>query len=345
MNKKSIAHIEVGHFQRCPRFGFNFSIEAIFEDVRERLASRVEINVFISSHFNDGIKTKFFNILEAGRRQTNGINHITGEVHFLNLLMDRRRVVLTIHDCRFMNRKANSRLQSTLMKWLYLKAPVRQSAVVTTVSEATKVDIVRYTGCDPGKIIVIPVAVHESFQPTPNIFKKSCPKILQIGTGDNKNLTRLSEALKEIPCHLTIIGRLSEDQRKSLQRAGIDYTNKYSLSRQEIVAAYEACDIVSFVSLFEGFGMPIIEANMVERVVLTSNISSMPEVAGDAALLVDPYSVADIRRGLNELIQDEALRSRLISNGRRNRERFSPQVIAEQYYELYRSLADASEKR
>jgi glycosyltransferase involved in cell wall biosynthesis len=91
--------------------------------------------------------------------------------------------------------------------------------------------------------------------------------------------------------------------------------------------------------------MPIIEANTVERVVLTSNLSSMPEVAGDAALLVDPYSVTDIRRGLKELINDEELRARLLANGRRNRERFSPQAIAEQYYQVYRSLASGFEPK
>ncbi len=164
------------------------------------------------------------------------------------------------------------------------------------------------------------------------------PKILQIGTGDNKNLVRLTEALKDIPCHLTIVGQLSEEQQKYLQQAGVEYTNKYNLSQEEIIDVYKACDIVSFVSLFEGFGMPIIEANTIERVVLTSNLSSMPEVAGDAALFVDPYNVADIRRGLQELINNEELRTRLIDNGRRNRERFNPDVIAEQYYQIYRRL-------
>jgi glycosyltransferase involved in cell wall biosynthesis len=68
----------------------------------------------------------------------------------------------------------------------------------------------------------------------------------------------------------------------------------------------------------------------------------MPEVAGDAALLVDPYSVEDIRRGLNELIHDEELRVNLIANGRRNRERFSPAAIAEKYYQVYRRVAKSA---
>lgn len=345
MNKKNNSLIEVAFFQRRPRPGFSFSLEAIFDDVRARLSDKIVATVYISGQFNDGIKTKFYNIWEAARKETKGVNHITGEVHFLNLLMKRKNVVLTILDCRFMNRKSESKIQSFLMNWLYLKAPIAKSRFVTTISEATKTDIIRYSGCDPDKIVVIPVAISESFRPSPKTFNTSLPEILQIGTGDNKNLERLTEALAEIPCHLTIIGGLSEEQERKLRDTGINYSNKYNVSQEEIVEAYVQCDIMAYVSTFEGFGMPIIEANMVERVVLTSNLSSMPEVAGDAALLVDPYSVADIRKGLQELIQDEALRSRLISNGRRNRERFSPQAIAEQYYALYRSLAETSEKR
>ena len=310
-------------------------MEAIFDDVRTRLAQRIEAQVQVSGRFNDGIKTKFFNILEAGRRQTAGVNHITGEVHFLNLLMDRRRVVLTIHDCRFMERKAGSFWQSRLIKHLYLDWPVAQARFVTTVSEATKRDIIRYTGCQPEKVVVIPVAVHDRYQPKPQPFDEQRPRLLQIGTGENKNLDRLVEALRGLPCRLTIIGRLSERQRTLLDTAGIDYENNYNLTDEEMVRAYEDCDIVSFVSTFEGFGMPIIEANAVERVVLTSNCSSMPEVAADAALLVDPFDPAAIRSGVERLTTDAALRERLLGNGRRNRQRFSPAAIAERYYELY----------
>jgi glycosyltransferase involved in cell wall biosynthesis len=334
--------ISVAFFQRRPRPDFNFSLEAIFDDIRSRLGDKITPTIYVSGHYNDGIRTKFYNILEAGRRERKAVNHITGEVHFLNLLMRKSNVVLTVLDCRFMNRKSGSRLQSTLMNWLYLKAPIAKAKYVTTISEATKEDILRYTNCDPEKVIVIPVAINDSFRPVPKPFKKSCPEILQIGTGENKNLERLFKALENVPCHLTIVGRLSEEQQKCLQEAGIDYTTKHNLSQEEIIDAYKACDIVSFVSLFEGFGMPIIEANTVERVVLTSNLSSMPEVAGDAALFVDPYSVEDIRRGLNELIHDEELRVNLIANGRRNRERFSPAAIAEKYYQVYRRVAKSA---
>jgi glycosyltransferase involved in cell wall biosynthesis len=97
-------------------------------------------------------------------------------------------------------------------------------------------------------------------------------------------------------------------------------------------------DILVFPSLFEGFGMPIIEAQAMGTPVLTSNLSSMPEVAGDGALLVNPYSVNDIKDGVLKLIEDSSYRSRLIENGFRNCQKFNSKEIANQYYELYKQF-------
>ena len=98
--------------------------------------------------------------------------------------------------------------------------------------------------------------------------------------------------------------------------------------------------MISFCSLLEGFGLPILEAQATGRPVITSNLSSMPEVAGNGALLVDPYDVNAIRKGILRIIQDGALRENLIVKGLENVKRFSPQKVADAYVELYRLIAE-----
>jgi glycosyltransferase involved in cell wall biosynthesis len=332
------------HFQRKPRPGFNFSIEQIFQRLRELLAGKVEFSVQYSSHFNDGYFSKIWNIPEAGKRvDKKAVLHITGETHFLNLLMPKKNVLLTIHDCRYMERKKGWAKKIT--GWLYLRAPVKKAAYITTVSGATKKDVIRYTGCSPDKIHVVPVSVNKVFQPSPKIFNAACPVILQVGAGENKNLERLADALSTISCQLVIVGQPADHIIEKMKLLKIDFLVKHNLSNAALYDEYVHCDIVSFVSTFEGFGMPIVEANCVERVVLTSNISSMPEVAGNAACLVNPYAIEDIRAGFLKIIHDASYREQLIKNGRQNRQRFDESLIAASYYKLYQLITSQIHER
>jgi len=93
-----------------------------------------------------------------------------------------------------------------------------------------------------------------------------------------------------------------------------------------------------FASTYEGFGMPIIEAQAIGRPVITSNIGAMKEVALDTACLVDPYDVESIKNGIQKLIRDEAYRDLMIKKGLKNVERFSLETISNQYIALYKSI-------
>ena len=337
-NKK----INVTFFQRRPREGFSFSLESIFNDVRKRLADKINVTTKISSHYNDGYATKLYNIVEAGFRRSNSVNHITGEVHFLNLLMEKKTVILTVLDCGMVHRKKG------LSKWfitsLYLTWPVRKASFITAISEVTKQEIIAYTCCNPEKIIVIPVAISDIYQPYPKEFNEAKPIILHIGTGYNKNLFRLIEALNGISCHLTIVGKLEREHLQALSANHIDFSNEYNISNERLLEKYVECDMLSFVSTFEGFGMPIVEANAVERVVISSNISSMPEVANDAAHLVNPFDVLDIRNGIVTLITNSGYRKQLLEKGRKNKERFHADRIADSYFEIYKKVAEQNDK-
>ena len=93
-----------------------------------------------------------------------------------------------------------------------------------------------------------------------------------------------------------------------------------------------------FVSTYEGFGLPILEAEATGRPVLTSNIMAMPEVAGDGACLVDPYNITAIRKGTLKVINDSSYRKELVQHGFENVKRFRPEKIAAQYVELYKQI-------
>jgi glycosyltransferase involved in cell wall biosynthesis len=85
--------------------------------------------------------------------------------------------------------------------------------------------------------------------------------------------------------------------------------------------------------------MPIVEANAVGRVVITSNTTSMPEIANDAAVLADPFDTANIREGFLKIIQNPTLREELINNGLKNHLRFQPKQLAEQYAQIYQKIS------
>jgi glycosyltransferase involved in cell wall biosynthesis len=224
------------------------------------------------------------------------------------------------------------------MKFFWLYLPIKRCGLVTAISEATKQDILKNVKCDPNKIKVVYVSISPKFKPFFKEFNSIMPNILQIGTAPNKNIERLAEALQGISCTLTVIGRLNQSQLDSLNKYKIDYTNKLNLSEEELIEEYNYCDILAFISTYEGFGMPIVEANTVGRPVITSNIFSMPEVAGDAACIVDPYNAEEIKKGILRIINDDDYRNRLTSNGYENAQSFQMKVIASQYFKLYEEI-------
>jgi len=185
---------------------------------------------------------------------------------------------------------------------------------------------------------VVPNCVSDEFKPHKKTFNSECPRILQIGTKENKNLQRVSKALHGIQCKLVIVGDLSKEQRLDLGNGEIDFENHVGLNRVELVSQYQQADIVMFASLYEGFGMPILEANAVGRVVVLSRLFSMPEVGGDSACYVDPYVVADIRDAVVRISRDVEYRNRLIGRGFKNVGRFFPKVIAAKYANVYREV-------
>jgi glycosyltransferase involved in cell wall biosynthesis len=327
--------ISVQHYQRKPG-ATHFSLERVFEAVRRALPADISAEAHSCPLPSRRILRRIYNTIDAPFHQRD-INHIVGDVHYLALGLKKKRTILTIADCvglRFM-----TGFRRVFLLWFWLRLPVRWVAAITVISEFTRGEILNYTGCDPRIVHVISCAVSGDFLAWPKEFRAERPVILQVGTAPhNKNICRVAEALQGISCRLDIIGRLTDQQREVLEFNQIQYTEQWDLSDQQVIEKYRECDMVVFASIYEGFGMPIVEANATGRPVVTSNIGSMPEVAGDAACLVDPFDCASIREGIVRVIKDSDYRSLLITQGYENAKRFQAEVIAAQYAELYREV-------
>jgi glycosyltransferase involved in cell wall biosynthesis len=331
--------LQVTHFHRKPMPG-NVSIERLFTDIRNAMPGHVECFPHVSPCFSKGIFPRIRNMLDAAKHQAQ-INHITGDVHYLALALDKCRTLLTIHDCASLERLRGWRRM--VLKWFWFTLPIWRSRLVTVISESTRRELLRHVRCDAAKIRVVPDCVGNDFVPSPKPFNAEEPEILHMGTAANKNLERVIAALAGLPCRLNIIGTLTANQRVRLEQHKIRYTNIPRATDAEVVSAYAACDLVIFASTYEGFGLPIVEANAVGRPVVTSNILSMPEVAGKAACLVDPFDVKAIREGILKVWHDAQYRDALVGAGFENVKRFTAKVVAESYVSLYRELAGRAE--
>jgi len=327
--------MKVVFFQRKPRPNKNFSIEILFEQIRLNLPKDIEPVIEISKYLSNGIFKRIYISIAAIFKQGD-INHVTGDINFLTIFLKKRKTVLTILDLGLMNHP--NPIARKLLQFFWIQLPVKRAGYVTTISTATKNELMKFSNVKESKVRVLYVPVADSMEYNPKVFNSKKPVILQIGTKDNKNLIRLAKALKGISCQLSIVGVLTKQQIEELKVNKIEYTNVVNISNEELKQKYEESDLLAFVSTYEGFGMPIVEAQIVGRPVITSNLLSMPEVSGGAAHLVDPYDIEDIRKGILKIIEDESYRNNLIENGRKNAVRFSVQTISDQYADLYRSI-------
>lgn len=215
-----------------------------------------------------------------------------------------------------------------------LKIVEREIDQVIAVSQSTKADLLKVSKIPSAKITVIYEAAGKQFKPQSEKLVASFKKKYQLpdnfilaigGVGERRNLNRVKAACKNY--NLIIAGQ----------------TIPWLDSQTELPLLYSAATLLLYSSLYEGFGLPILEAQACGTPVITSNVSSMPEVAGQpaggSAILVDPLNQDDITKKVREVMEDLKLQTDLVKKGLENVKRFSWEKTALETAQIYRNLS------
>jgi glycosyltransferase involved in cell wall biosynthesis len=273
------------------------------------------------------------------------------------------RGILTVHDLAFLMRPdcADERLRSYLED--VVPRSVHRADFIIADSENTRNDLVVLLGVRPSSVAVVPGGVEERFKPVDDVVKlrgardtlglKDEPFILAIGVIEpRKNLNRLMDAftaLKQrgsVPPDLKLVlagGRgwlyddIFEHHAASLVRDDILLPG--FVADDLLPAIYSAAEVLAFPSLYEGFGLPILEAMACGTPVVASRSSCLPEVAEGAALLIDPSNVEGLTGALELALLDHDLRARLIAQGRQRASEYSWRRAATQLLDVYKRVA------
>jgi glycosyltransferase involved in cell wall biosynthesis len=283
--------------------------------------------------------------------------------HYVLPLFIRCRAVVTVHDVIHLlfPQYLPSSLAGRYARFMIRRA-VERAELVLTVSNASKRDLLTFFDLDPDKIVVIPNGIDVSIAEPPPVevltrvrerYQLTGRFLLFAGNiKPHKNLERLIAAFGQLKAgsdfeDLTLIVIGDEISRyPELRRAVEKYRLRGSVRffgfvpEPTLVALYQMADVFVFPSLYEGFGLPPLEAMANGTPVVTSNISSLPEVVGDAALTVDPYNIDDIAGAIRQLLTDRQLRARLITDGYERARGFSWERSVAQIHAAYqRALA------
>ena len=271
--------------------------------------------------------------------------------------------IVQVHDLSFM--RVPEAAPPALRQWLERVVPdsIRRADLVLADSQATRDDLTElFAVARSSEIAVLHGGVEARFRPRPAEEQKSVrrhydlgdwPFVLSVGTlQPRKNHLRLLEAFARLrqeglDLHLVIAGGagwLSGPFFRQLEDsdlAGCVHLPGY-VADEDLPALYSAATVFAFPSLYEGFGLPVLEAMACATPVVTSNLSSLPEVAGKAALLVNPRDTEAIGHAIGRLVEDSRLRQQLVSDGLERAQRFTWRQAARELLDVYRRLGIGS---
>ena len=355
----------INFIEKIKRGEFPTSLKkALMSFVHVLKSFKVDDNVFKEKEFeiyNSSMiynKEALFRLVEGLSKYnqyiTLNINNIDifHSTYFLNLKIKKAKRITTIHDL-IPFKLPETTLDNKKEFYNKVKFALKHSDKIITISEQSKKDILEYFDVNDNKIVNCYQSIYMS---DINNIKLSVKNrfglqekgyFLFVGNIEpKKNIKRLINAFFSFdnPFPLVIVGRKAWLWEELLK--GTEYLIKSKkliileyLNREELIALYKNAFAFIFPSLYEGFGLPPLEAMATETPVITSNISSLPEVCGDAAIYCDPYSVSSIREAIIKMIDlSEEERADLIKKGRKRVEFFNEEDYKNRILKVYESV-------
>jgi glycosyltransferase involved in cell wall biosynthesis len=267
-----------------------------------------------------------------------------------------QRLVVTVHDLAFKHYPGMFERSWRYLYELGLRAAVRRADAIITPSRNTAEDVLSRTRVEPAKLHVVPLAASLDIETTDADLtlarlKVPEPFILFTGTLEpRKNLVRLIRAYRRVaatgvPHALVLAGALGWHHSALMREIALEGPGEIALtgplSAEDLDALYRSADVFVYPSLYEGFGLPVIEAMARGIPTVASSTSSLPEVGGDAALWVNPRSVREIAHAIETILTDLDLAERLSARGRRRAEQFSWDETARMTLQVYERVIGA----
>jgi alpha-1,3-rhamnosyl/mannosyltransferase len=266
--------------------------------------------------------------------------------------------VVTIYDLIPLILPKHFALATRVLFRVLIRMAIHAAGHVAVISEATRRDLLARYRLPEEKVTVIPLAAAPGFRPQPReVVGALCARldipdryVLYVGTDKpHKNLRRLLEAwarLQPTGLPLVLAGFRNHgypELRRRVEELSLNGVVRFlgPLAEEDLPALYSGALLFAFPSEYEGFGLPVLEAMACGAPVLTTTASSLPEVAGDAALLVDAHEVEALARGLGELLGREELRRYLAEKGLRRAKEFSWERCARETLRVYRQAVAA----
>jgi len=252
--------------------------------------------------------------------------------------------VVTVHDLTHLHyySSLHVRYYNTVFRPMY-----RRCSAVVCVSEYTRSEFLDWSGMDPGQVHVVHNGVSSRFHAHVEPHRPGYPYILYPGNMRSyKNVEMLLRAftqssLRALGLKVVLTGTGTPELLATIAALGIAEHVVFLgfVPDERLPGLYRGASFTAFISLYEGFGLPIVESMAVGTPVLTSNVSSMPEIAGDAAVIVQPRDLGEIANAMDRLVSDSALRVDLVAKGLERAATFSWDRAATQAWGIVRSAA------